>query len=288
MPPAALALLVGAGILHASWNLILKRTSERLPVTAWGLLIGAAVFAPALVRAWPPPAAIWPFACISAATLLGYYTALAHAYRDGDFSLVYPVARGTAPAMLALWAVLFLGERPSPVGISGMALVLAGLVILGGAPLLARGSEGWRTLRGNGRALALAFLVALLVSIYSAIDAAAVRRWDPLPYLVLVFALAGSALTGILVVRRGRAALHVLRSHTVPMTAIAILTMAAYTLVLRAFQIAPTGYAGAVREIGIVLGALAGWLLFGERFGGVRSLGAAFVFGGILVLATVA
>ncbi len=291
MPPAALALLIGAGILHASWNLILKRTSERLLVTAWGLLVGALVFSPALVRAWPPPPGVWPFAALSAATLLGYYCALSRAYRDGDFSLVYPVARGAAPAMLALWGVLFFGERPSPVGMLGMALVLGGLVALGGAPLLSGRSAGESirsALRGHGRAAAFAFLVALLVSIYSALDAAAVRRWEPIPYLVLVFALSGSALVPLLAIGRGRDAVRVLGSHLAPTATIAILTLAAYSLVLRAFQLAPVGYAGAVREVGIVLGALAGWLLLGERLGGVRTLGAALVFGGILVLAAAA
>ena len=60
MPLTAILLVLGAGFLHASWNLILKRTSERLLVTSWGLLIGAIVFVPALLSAWPPPARVWP------------------------------------------------------------------------------------------------------------------------------------------------------------------------------------------------------------------------------------
>ena len=102
MSLTALALVLAAGFLHATWNLILKRTSERLLVTSWGLLLGAIIFLPALVQAGPPPARVWPYAVASAAVLLGYYTCLARAYDRGAFSLVYPVARGTAPAMLAL------------------------------------------------------------------------------------------------------------------------------------------------------------------------------------------
>ena len=290
MPLTALAFLMGAGLLHASWNLILKRSTERLLVTAWGLLGGAVAFSPVLVQAWPPPPQVWPFACGSALVLLGYYTCLARAYERGDFSLVYPVARGTAPALLALWAIIFLGERPSPLGYLGMAAILAGLVVLGGAPLwtLRRQDPAALTsLRTHARGAGLALLVAFLVSVYSALDGAAVRHWTPIPYLVLVFGLSGSLLIPLLAVRDGKHVFRVARTHIVPIAVIAVMTLAAYSLVLRAFQIAPISYAGATREIGIVFGALAGWLLLGERFGGVRTAGAALVFVGILVLAVV-
>ncbi len=287
MSLTALALVLGAGFLHASWNLILKRTSERLLVTSWGLLIGAVIFLPALIQAGPPPAQVWPYAAASAAVLTGYYTCLARAYDRGAFSLVYPVARGTAPAMLTLWAILFLGERPSAVGIAGIGLILVGLVVLGGAPLWAGrdGERGWQALRTHTRGTGSAFLVALLVSVYTAIDGAAIRHWTPIPYLVVVFALAGAALIPLLALRRGKHVFSVLRTDWLPIVLIAVTTLAAYSLVLRAFRIAPVAYAGAAREIGIVFAALAGWLLLGERFGGVRTVGAVTVFLGIGLLA---
>ncbi len=287
MSLTALALVLGAGFLHASWNLILKRTSERLLVTSWGLLIGAVMFLPALIQAGPPPAQVWPYAAASATVLVGYYTCLARAYDRGAFSLVYPVARGTAPAMLTLWAILFLGERPSAVGIAGIGLILVGLVVLGGAPLWAGrdGERGWQALRTHTRGTGSAFLVALLVSVYTAIDGAAIRHWTPIPYLVVVFALAGAALIPMLALRRGKHVFSVLRTDWLPTVLIAVTTLAAYSLVLRAFRIAPVAYAGAAREIGIVFAALAGWLLLGERFGGVRTVGAVTVFLGIGLLA---
>ena len=322
MPLTALALVLAAGILHASWNLILKRSSERLFVAAWAMLLGAVAFAPALVPAWPPPAAVWPFVGASAVVYVAYYACLARAYEDGDFSLIYPVARGTAPAMLAVWAVLFLGERPSPGGVLGIITILCGLIVLGGAPLWSRdggamgrtrdedqaasGSMGktpaigeqpagsmdepparnrWHALRAHARGSGSAFLVAFFISVYSTLDGAAVRQWLPVPYLVLVFGLSGCAFVGMLASRDGKRALRVLRTHFRPIVMIAVMTLAAYALVLRAFQIAPISYAGAAREVGIVFGALAGWLLLGERFGRVRTVGAALVFAGIGLLA---
>lgn len=319
MSLTALALALGAGALHATWNLILKGASDRLLVAAWGLLAGAAIFSPALIAAWPVPAAVWPFACASATVLLGYYACLAAAYERGDFSLVYPVARGAAPALLTLWAALFLGERPSALGLAGIATILAGLAVVGGAPLwlaadAAQATDGGsrlRALRLHARGAGVAFLVALLVSVYTAVDAAGVRHWSPLPYLVLVFALSGSVLVPLLALRevlagrgaaaepgyaagpeRGHAgregrsrALHVLRTDWLRIVVVAAMTLGAYALVLEAFRIAPVSYAGAVRESGVVFGALAGWLLLGERFGKVRAAGATLVFAGIALLA---
>ena len=288
MSPTALLLVTAAGLLHALWNLVLKRASSRLPVTAWALLAGAAVFSPALVRAWPPPPQAWPFACASALVLLAYYACLARAYERGDFSLIYPLARGAAPAMLALWAIVFMGERPSALGYLGILSILAGLAVLGAAPLwhMRRStSEVAATLRRHARGSGIALLVAFLVSVYSALDGAAVRHWEPVPYLVLTFGLAGALLVPLLAMREGKHLFRVLRTHWVPVALIAVMMLGAYSLVLRAFQIAPISYAGAGREIGIVFGAMAGWLVLGERFGGVRTAGAALVFAGILALA---
>ena len=310
MPVAALALVLAAGLLHASWNLILKRSTERVLVAAWAMLLGAVIFIPTLVPAWPPPAGVWPFVCASAVVYVAYYGCLARAYGDGDFSLVYPIARGTAPAMLALWAVLFLGERPSPGGVFGIATILCGLIVLGGAPLWSRvagarggaraeedvhsgtgssiatpGGHRWRQLRAHARGSGSAFLVAFFISVYSTLDGAAVRQWLPLPYLVLVFGLSGLAFVGMLATRDGERTFRVLRTHFRPIAMIAVMTLVAYALVLRAFQIAPISYAGAAREVGIVFGALAGWLLLGERFGRIRTVGALLVFAGIGLLA---
>ena len=288
MSLTALALVTAAGLVHALWNLVLKRSSARLLVTTWALLGGAAVFSPMLVREWPPPPQVWPFACASALVLLVYYACLARAYERGDFSLVYPVARGTAPAMLALWAIIFMGERPSAFGYLGIAAILAGLVVLGAAPLWTMRNpnlDTLATLRTHARGSGIAFLVAFLISVYSALDGAAVRHWTPIPYLVLTFGLSGFLLVPLLALREGTRLFRVLRTHAVPIALIAVMMLGAYSLVLRAFQIAPISYAGAGREIGIVFGALAGWLVLGERFGGVRTAGAAMVFVGIIVLA---
>src|SRR3954453_6464016 len=113
MPLSALGLLLVAACLHTIWNLLVKRARERLVFTWWALLLGVLCFSPLLLQIGSFPLSIWPYVLGSALTEALYYFVLLKAYEYGDFSLVYPMARGAAPALLTLWAVLFLGEHPA-------------------------------------------------------------------------------------------------------------------------------------------------------------------------------
>src|SRR2546421_12187531 len=132
MPPIALGLLLAAALLHAGWNLFVKRAEEKQVFTWWGLVVGSVCFAPLLLLSQSFPLRIWPYVIFSALVEGAYYIILTRAYEHGDFSLVYPMARGAAPAFLVVWAVLFLGERPRLAGVVGPVLLALGLVLYGG------------------------------------------------------------------------------------------------------------------------------------------------------------
>jgi drug/metabolite transporter (DMT)-like permease len=284
MSAFALSLLLAAGAMHAGWNLLLKRAANRLLVTWLALLAGSLLFLPVLV-ADPVPRAIWPFVAASAAVECVYYLLLAYAYGQADFSQVYPLARGAAPALLALWAVVLLRQYPSRAGLLGLALIVLGLVPVGGG-------EAWWKWSGQAfrsRGVAASFGVALCTSVYSLIDGVAVRRTSPAPYTVAIL-LVSAALLGppILLRYGGRAVAAELRGHALKIVAAGALMLLAYTLVLRAYAVAPLAYAGAIREVSVVMAALAGWLWLGEPFGARRLAGASSVFFGIVVLAVLA
>jgi drug/metabolite transporter (DMT)-like permease len=211
-----------------------------------------------------------------------YFGSLAAAYDRGDFSLVYPVARGAAPAFLAVWAVLFLRQSLSPAGLAGLGVIVAGLFVIAGE---ARSAPD--TARRAARAdLGLALLSALAISGYSAIDAAAIRILRPAPYAALAFALSAIVTLPIVVQRQGWGAIAEEWSASWPrIAAVGFLSALAYTLVLAAYKIAPVAYAGAVREVSVVLAALAGWLFLKEGLGARRTVGALLVFCGIATLA---
>lgn len=281
MPLTAIALILVAAVMHAAWNLILKQVGEKQIVTWWALVVGTLVNLPLLFKSGVP-AAVWPYAVMSAAVEAAYFLLLIRAYENGDFSEVYPLARGAAPAFLAVWAMLFLGERPVALGVAGLALLLAGLLVVGASRLFA----GGRAIRFNAALLATVLAVALCISVYSAIDAGAVRLMAPAAYNVLVLGLTGLFIAPFVALRFGIGAiLREGRANVIRILATGVLLLLAYRLVLEAYSMARASYVGALREISVVIAAFAGWRLLDERLGAVRIAGAVLIFCGILIVA---
>src|SRR5258708_25381430 len=230
MPLTAIGLLLVAAMMHTTWNLVVKRAREKQVFTWCSLTAGVIIFSPLLLTSAAVPISVWPFVVSSALVEAIYYITLRRAYENGDFSLVYPMARGAAPAFLVLWAALFLGESPRLYGLIGIALLVTGLVVVGG--------KTWWTLRKTSAlktsALALALGVAFCISIYTTIDGAAVRYVNPLPYTVLVIALAGAFVTPAVVLRYGnRAIINEWRTNWMRIVLVGIFTLLAYMLVLK-------------------------------------------------------
>ena len=282
MPLAALGLLLVAAVLHAGWNLFVKRAKEKQVFTWWSLVVGAICFAPLLIVNLPLPLKIWPYVAASALMEAIYYVGLTYAYGLDDFSLVYPLARGAAPAFLLIWATIFLGEHPRPMGLVGLTLLLLGLTVVGGAAWWSQRKIAVPSLNGTIAALATAFCI----SIYSAIDGAAVRLVSSLPYTVLVLGLSAVLIMPPLLLRYGYHAVTAeWRTNWLRIILVGILMLASYALVLRVYSFARVSYAGAVREISIVFAAFIGWRWLGEGFGVIRLVGAVLIFAGILVIA---
>ncbi len=282
MPLSALGLLLFAAVLHALWNLLVKRAGEKQLFTWWALVVGAVCFAPLVIFGAALPARVWPYILGSAALEAAYFIALTLAYKLGDFSLVYPLARGAAPGLLAIWAALFLGERPTPLGLAGLGVLLLGLLVVGS-------SAWWSRRKATGvswLAIGAALLVALAISAYSVIDGAAVRFVDPSPYTVVVLALSAVFTGPALLARYGQKALRAeWRANWLRIILVGALMMVTYVLVLYAYRLAQVNYAGAIREVSVVFGALAGWLWLNEGFGVQRAIGSVLIFAGILVIA---
>jgi drug/metabolite transporter (DMT)-like permease len=278
---AALLLVLVAAALHTAWNFMVKNVAEKHVFTWWALVIGALLYLPALIHGLPIPARIWPYAMASALVEAAYFITLMFAYDHGDFSLVYPIARGTAPAFLWVWATLFLGESPYSGGIAGLVVLLIGLLVVSGGPWWAQRHIAPLNVLGIVGALG----VALCISIYSAIDAAAVQVMAPAAYTELVFGLTAGLVTPAVLARYGcHAAIAMWRSRWPSICGVGILMLLAYMLVLQAYVAAHVSYVGALREVSIVFAALVGWRWLRESFGVGRTIGAALIFVGMLLI----
>jgi drug/metabolite transporter (DMT)-like permease len=281
MPIAAIFLLLLSATLHALWNLLLKKSEEKYIAMGWQVILSGAFAFFLLLFTGFPPRSMWLFALVSMLLEAVYFILLSNAYSDHDFSLVYPIARGTAPAFLMLWSVLFLHETLTPGGILGIGMIVGGMMIIGGTSLIQnRGS------RLHLKGVLVALLVALIISLYTLIDGTAVKNGPPLPYALTMFMLVPFITTTYNVRRFGwKHFAAAWNGPRLPILFAAVLGVVAYMLALIAYTFAPLSYSGAIREVSVVIGAFLGWQFLNEQMGGTRVLGAAVIFTGILIIA---
>ena len=152
MTAAAIALVLAAAVLHATWNLLIKRAGGGSAFIWLALSLSAILYAPVaaiavvLLRPHFGPIEI-TFMAGTALLHLGYFISLLRGYRAGDLSLVYPLARGTGPALATIAAIAFFGERPTPVALLGAGLVVGGILAMTGGQIC---SASARRLRRSG------------------------------------------------------------------------------------------------------------------------------------------
>src|SRR5512143_2694150 len=198
MPLAAIGLLLVSAALHTTWNLLLKGGGDKYMASWWAMLIGSALFVPVLLFTGAPARSTWVLLFISAFVEAAYFIILAYAYDDADFSLVYPLARGAAPALIAVWSVLFLREHLTAGGIAGLTIIVLGLMIVGGSGAFhLNGKPHWR-------GILPALVLALCISIYTVIDGAAVKMTSPVAYAALIYLVSSLYMTPFIVRRFGR------------------------------------------------------------------------------------
>jgi len=281
MPLLAIALLFVSASLHTLWNLLLKKSRQKFIASWWIVVIGAIMFMPGLFFTGMPPREIWHLALLSAGLEASYMLTLSLAYKNSDFSLVYPMARGTAPAFLLLWSLLFLHEKLTGWGLVGLTLIISGLILTGTSSLI----QNWSNLP-NIKGILAALATAFFISVYTFVDGIAVKRGPALPYGLLMFTLIPVWSTPFVLRSYGWS--HVIGEWKLQPGRFLIagfLGVLAYLIALYAYSFAPISYSGAIREISVVLGALAGWRFLGENLGSVRMIGAFIIFSGILIIA---
>jgi drug/metabolite transporter (DMT)-like permease len=268
-------LVLLAALLHASWNALLKVPGDALARLALINLTAAAVAVSLLPWVEPPAPASWPFLLASAAVHLGYSLCLVGAYREGDLSLVYPLARGAAPILVVLGAWLLAGERLPALGIGAVLVISAGI--------LALTLSGWR--RASLATLIFAFATGACIVGYTLIDGLGARRAESvMGYVVWLFVIDGIPLALAAWYLRRRSLAQVLRSSWAPGLVGGVFSAVAYGVVIWAMTRAPMGYVSALRETSVVLAALIGTRLLREPLGSVRVSAAVVVALGVAVL----
>lgn len=277
LPIEAAALVLLAAFLHAAWNALVKAGHDRLVVLTIANATG--VFVSLLIAPFVPlplPGS-WLFLFASVVLHTGYYFFLIRAYRVGDLSHVYPLARGLSPILVAILAALFANEIPSPWGMVGVLLACAGITSLAfdaGPP--------WR---GDRRPLAYAAGTAVFIATYTLADGMGVRRaGEALSYIVWLMILDGIPIICFTAyMRRHQLAAAITGNWRAGCTS-GLLQFGAYALVIWAMSLGAMASVSALRETSVIFAALIGALVLKERVGALRISAAILVALGIVLM----
>jgi drug/metabolite transporter (DMT)-like permease len=271
VPASAFALALGAAVLHATWNALLARSRDVRAATTVALVVAVVLFAPIAAATWRVESAAVPWIVASAALELVYFLLLTAAYQRSDLSLVYPIARGSAPVLVLAGAT-----------VAGVALGLwqaVGVVLVGLGVILVRGVQGTVDRRG----FALALVIGGTIAGYTLVDKEGIAHASTLAYLELVLAPVALATLVVQLAAGGPTALRGAASWTAVLAG--VLSFAAYALALAALEIAPAASVAAVRESSILFAVGLGALLLRERVSPARAAGAALVVAGVALVA---
>ena len=280
MTASVLALLLVAAAVHAGWNLLLKRVADRYPVVWWAIAVSAVLSVPVLLVRPSLGNAGWLLAGLSAIIEAAYYWTLMRAYGPGISPSSIPSPAGRRRRCWHSGPCCCSGSAPrQPDG-----------------PALRSWRPGWsssvcKVETGAAEARAWwaapdpALLVALLISTYSIVDGYAVHQVDAIAFAMAIYVCTAAALAPVAWRQTGvRAMVAALRRHQSVALAVGVLQTIGYVIVLWVYAHANVSYAGAIREVSIVFGAVAGWLWLGEGFGLRRLAGATAMFVGILLI----
>jgi len=272
VPADALLLALGAAGVHAVWNLLLARAGDTEAATAVALAGGVVVFALPAALSWRVDAAAWPYIAGSTAFEIGYVVTLAGALRRGDLSVVYPLARGSAPVLVLAVSAGAMGAATSLWQATGVALVATGVLLVRGL----RRPE-------DPAAIPLALACGCCIAGYTVVDAHGLDHAAALPYLWTVMGFTALAYLPLVARLRGPRALRRSLGRETALTA--VLFFGAYLLVLAALRLAEPGPVAAVRETSVVVATALGALVLHEHVTRARAAGALVVVAGAALIA---
>ena len=282
MDPWIIGLVAASAVLHLAWNVRLKTAGDPLRTATVGMLAASVAIVPLGIAVWwvggrtPLPVEV-VLGIASGFVEAAYFILLAAAYRRGDLSVVYPIARGTAPLLAVAFGVIVLGERLGVGGSVGVVMLLVGFLWLqrpwraiaaaraaGAAGRAAGGGAGSGVRAAADSAILFALATGVTIATYTAIDRVGTRQIDPFPYAAILWVTCSVVLV---VWVRFVAGGDLLRYGSEAARRAAVggyLTLGAYLCILVALSVAPVSGVAPLRESATVFAAAWGSVRMGE------------------------
>lgn len=280
----AFGLILISACMHATWNYLAKRSKGGTAFVWIYMVVSAIIYAPFVIVlliylevniGWPEIGMI----LASTAIHLAYSLTLQKGYKVGDFSLIYPIARGTGPMLVAISAIFIFDERLSPLGVTGIAfIVISVFIITGGLHIFKRSA--------SLLPVAYGLLVGVIIAGYTLLDKGAVCVFLIPPLLLNYGSIIGQTiLLTPFASRDWQEVRKEWKYHRKEAIGVGILNPLAYILILTAMVFTPVSHVAPVRELSILFGAIMGTVLLSEGFGKRRIIAACLMVIGIVTVA---
>jgi drug/metabolite transporter (DMT)-like permease len=290
MPLSALALVVLAGFIHASWNIAAKKAGGDVRFVAFTSVVLMVFWAPVgLWAGWTQvPAWGWlEWALVLASALLHivYFIVLLRGYRQADLTVVYPLARGSGPLLSSMVAIVFMGEQISALGLMGILGVVGGVFLIAGGPALWKAAHDLSQQARVRTGIVYGGITGLIIASYTVVDGYAVKVALMSPILVDYFGnLVRLVFLSPTLLRDRPTVWAMWQQQKRYALIVGIFSPVSYVLVLYALQVAPLSHVAPAREVSMLFAALLGGHLLGEKDRGPRIAGAALIAAGVMAL----
>jgi drug/metabolite transporter (DMT)-like permease len=291
MTATSLALVIVAGLIHATWNIVAKKANGDARFAALTSLLLTIMWAPLgiwlgwnVVPGWGRVE--WTLVVVSGVLHVLYFVTLLAGYRKADLTVVYPLARGAGPLLSSLAAILLFGERVSALGVAGIAGVVTGVFFIAGGTRLFRASQAGPHQAGVQAGMLYGVVTGVFIASYTVVDGYAVKFALMSPILLDYYGNFARLAVLLPTVLRDRAtAVQHWRGQWKSAVIVAAISPLAYVLVLYAMKTSPLSHVAPAREVSMLFAALLGGQLLGERERLVRTAGAGLIAAGVVALA---
>jgi drug/metabolite transporter (DMT)-like permease len=268
------ALVLLAAMLNAGWNALVKVSGDRIASMAVVTLFGSLVSALVLPFVQAPGPSSWPLLAVAIVIHTAYHFALPAAYNYGDFGQVYPMARGSAPLLVALGAAIFAGEVLGIVPLLGVIFLAAGVMTLA----FDRGTGLGR----NPRMVLLALVTGVFIASYTLVDGVGGRQAGSAIGFAVCLTIGDGVLTFLIaLVWKARAIGQVARANFASALLAGGMQVGSYWIIIWAMAFAPLGMVSALRETSVLFAALISTFVLKEGFGVWRFVSAGLIACGI-------
>ncbi len=276
MEPSIIAMILFAAVLHAGWNTFVKVSGDRMSTMALITLAGSGVSMLVLPFVAAPDPAAWPILILSILVHTGYNLVLPKAYEHGDLGQVYPIARGSAPILVTIGAIIFVGEYVSPIVMVGIVALSVGVMSIA----LDKTGSG----KINKKATLLALATGVCIAIYTVIDGIGARSAGSVLGFAVWLTIGDGILTFLIALAiRKKAMLKVVKAHYGRIVLGGTMQVFAYWIIIWSLAIAPMGMVSALRETSVLLAALISVFVLKEGFGAWRFVSAMLVTLGLML-----